>query len=247
MNESKATLCAKVLSIHVGRPRCFNTGDDADKPWTSGIAKLPVSGPVTIRQFNIEGDEQADLKHHGGPDKAVLAYPTEHYRFWADEFDSVDWCPGCFGENLPLEGCTESDVCIGDVFEFGDARLQVSQPRQPCWKLSRRWKIPKLAVRVQQTRRTGWYFRVLQQGVAEAGQLMRLIERPATRWTISVANEIMFAKPRDSVLDAELSRVDALSASWKETLSKRVNRTDVENSSREQMRIGQSLSETKDD
>jgi len=150
-----------------------------------------------------------------------LAYPSEHFTLWRSEFPSHDWQNGCFGENLTLSGAVEQDVCIGDIFSIGSAVLQISQPRQPCWKLSRRWNLPKLAVRVQQTRRTGWYLRVLEEGVIEPGGTMRLAKRPHPKWTVSLANEIMFSSPRDREADAALSRCPDLSESWQRTLSRR--------------------------
>ena len=191
-----------------------------------------------VRRFNLDGDGQADLVHHGGVDKAVLCYPHEHYEFWASEYSEVEWRAGCFGENLTLAGLCEADVCIGDVFQLGDALLQVSQPRQPCWKLSRRWGIPKLAVQVQQTRRTGWYLRVLVEGKIESGQPFVLTERPYSQWTIAQANEIMFAKPRRPTEELALLECDVLSASWRETLSKRSERGESDSLQRESERLG---------
>lgn len=189
-------LISNVLAIHVGRPRRFDTGNDGKEPWTSGIMKSAVSGQVRVGRLNLDGDEQADLIHHGGPDKAVLVYPVVHYGWWRDEFPSIDWQPGTFGENLTIEGAMENVVCIGDVFELGSCKLQVSQPRQPCWKLSRRWGLPKLAVRVQQTGRTGWYLRVIDEGMIGSSETMKLIERNHPQWTIAKANAVMFAKPQ---------------------------------------------------
>ncbi len=235
-------LTAVVSSIQVGLPRQFSSNGPAegadDGLWTSGIVKQTVDGPVMVRTTNIDGDGQADLTHHGGVDKAVLAYASEHFSFWRSEFPNVMWENGSFGENLSLSGLVEADVCIGDVFTLGDCVLQVSQPRQPCWKLSRRWNLPKLAVRVQQTRRSGWYLRVLNEGTIEAGQTMELVERPFPHWTIQVANEIMFAKPRDAHHEQALASCPLLSASWRETLSKRSSRTPSELNTRDSKRLG---------
>lgn len=218
-------ILAQVIAIHVGRPRSFAAEDDSGKPWTSGIVKSLVSGSVYVSRLNIAGDEQADLVHHGGFDKAVLVYPEESYSFWKTEFPSIQWQPGCFGENLTLTGLSEPNVCIGDVFTLGKCVLQVSQPRQPCWKLSRRWGLPKLAVRVQETRLTGWYLRVLKEGEIKAGQAMVLIERPCPQWNVQRANEIMFAKPQDHLMDEQLAACPGLSKSWRETLGRRAKRS----------------------
>lgn len=214
-----------VLSIQVGRTRQFNSPDDARdnsaKSWESAISKEPVVGSVLVSTGNIEGDQQADLVHHGGPDKAVCAYSSEHYEYWSKTYRDIHWRPGYFGENLTLAGLLEPHVCIGDTFKVGECVLQVSQPRQPCWKLSRRWNLPKLAVDVQRTRLTGWYFRVLHPGNIAVGQAMRMIDRLDPKWTITVANEIMFAKPRDPARDQELAACPRLSKSWRETLGQR--------------------------
>lgn len=226
----------RIESIFVGRPQRFPAEGDS-KQWTSAIFKQCVDAPVNVHCGNIDGDQQADLIHHGGLDKAICAYAVQNYAFWIREFPKVDWKASCFGENLGLSGVCESDVCIGDSFEVGSCILQVSQPRQPCWKLSRRWGIPKLAVRVQQTRRTGWYFRVLNEGVIESGQTMKLISRPYPQWTIASANEVMFAKPRDVEHDLKLATCELLSSSWRETLSTRARCVEDEDNDRERSRL----------
>ncbi|MCM2372197.1 MOSC domain-containing protein [Aporhodopirellula aestuarii] len=208
-----------VISIHVGKPRNFSA-EETGKDWTSAIIKDPISGPVRVRFTNIEGDQQSDLVHHGGPDKAVLAYPQAHYKHWSSEFPQIDWADGSFGENLTLARITGKEVCIGDIFKVGSCVLQVSQARQPCWKLSTRWGVPKLAVRVQQTRMTGWYLRVLQEGEIEAGQTMTLTERLHPEFTVDFANDVMFAKPRRSEDDRRLAACPELSKSWQVTLDR---------------------------
>jgi len=163
------------------------------------------------------------LKHHGGPDKAVCVYSHDHYAAWKSELN-VEVQPGAFGENLTAGGLTESDVCIGDVWETGSATVQVSQPRQPCWKLARWWGIKDLALRVQQTGRTGWYVRVLSEGQVEAGQPIRLIRRLHPQWTIQAANRLMLIE-KDNLLDAgRLASIPELSASWKQTLTRRIEK-----------------------
>ena len=226
----------RIESIFVGRPQSFPSEGES-KPWTSAIVKRRVDGPIHVRAANIDGDQQADLVHHGGPDKAICAYASPNYAFWIRELPDIDWQSGYFGENLTLSGIEEADVCIGDSFEVGSCVLQISQPRQPCWKLSRRWIFPKLAVRVQQTGRTGWYFRVLNEGLFESGQAMKLIERSNPRWTIAAANDVMFAKPRNFVDDQDLAACPLLSSSWRETLRTRAGSSEHENSDKERRRL----------
>ncbi|MFG0287996.1 MAG: MOSC domain-containing protein [Rhodopirellula sp. JB044] len=206
-------------SIQIGSPRVFHDAEK-QKDWTSAIIKHAIDGPVRVGLTNLDGDQQSDLVHHGGRDKAVLVFPHDHYSIWADEFPQIDWQDGAFGENLTLAGVNGADVCVGDIFELGTCVLQISQPRQPCWKLSKRWGIPKLAVRVQQTRMTGWYLRVLQEGEIEAGQKMTLTERLHPEFTIDFANEVMFAKPRRREDDRRLAACPELSDSWRETLDR---------------------------
>jgi len=223
MTEDVFDLRLPVVSIQVGLPRQL-PAEASGKPWTSGIIKRPVSQSIAVDWTNLAGDGQADLVHHGGADKAVLVYPAEHFRQWQSEFPEVAWDVGSFGENLTTTGGSEAQVCIGDVFELGTCRLQVSQPRQPCWKLSRRWGIASLAVRVQQTGRTGWYLRVVQRGRIEAGDVMSLRQRDYPEWTIAAANQVMYGKPRDEHRRRELAACEALSEAWRSALTRRDRR-----------------------
>ncbi|ULA61833.1 MAG: MOSC domain-containing protein [Nitrospira sp.] len=213
-----------IRSIQVGLPednRPESLDDQPPQPWSTGIFKRPVRGPIRLRQQNLEGDGQADLIHHGGLDKAVCVYPSEHWFHWSDILPQRQMIGGEFGENFTLEGLTETDVCIGDVFSVGSAVVQISQPRQPCWKLARRWQIKNLAVQVQQTGFTGWYFRVLQEGLVESKTPLRLLDRPYPEWTVTTANRIMHQE-QDNLKAAEhLSLCPLLSSSWQHTLRQR--------------------------
>ena len=155
-SESAFTRTGRLVSIQVGLPRTHEPTDAAERPWTTGFYKDPVSGPVFVKRTNIEGDGQADLRVHGGIDKAVLAYAAEHYAAWREELDQPHLPFGAFGENLTIADLTERDVCIGDIWQVGDVLLEVSQPRQPCWKLARRWHIKTLPKLVVQSGRSGW-------------------------------------------------------------------------------------------
>jgi len=217
-------ILGRIESIQIGRPRRYDGEDDSAKSWTSAIRKQSVDGPVHVGVTNIDGDEQADLKHHGGLDKAVLAYSVKHYDDWKREIPDVAFGMGGFGENLTISDCDEATCCIGDIVRIGDCQLQISQPRQPCWKLARFWKLPKLAVLVQQTGRTGWYYRVLQEGTIETELSIELIERPFPDFTVAGASSVMYAKPRSTEDDLRLAECAALSDSWRETLTKRANK-----------------------
>ncbi|MCC7422683.1 MAG: MOSC domain-containing protein [Planctomycetaceae bacterium] len=212
-------------SIQVSLPREFGTAgaeDPMDRPWTSGFDKRPVEGPVRVGFTGLEGDGQADTVNHGGPDKAVLGYSADHYDAWRRELQKPDLPHGAFGENFTIAGLTEADICLGDIWQVGEATLQVSQPRQPCWKLARRWRIKTLSLQVQESGRTGWYFRVLKEGVVVAGIPLHRIERPYPAWTVARANHVMHDEKDDMPLAAELAAVPPLAESWKSTLRRRV-------------------------
>ncbi|TWT64762.1 MOSC domain-containing protein [Allorhodopirellula solitaria] len=213
-------ITAAVLSIQVGKPQQIS----GEKPWTSGFLKNPVSEPLWLGTTSLAGDGQADLAHHGGVHKAVCVYPAAHYPFWRETLEMPELCGGGFGENFTVDSLTESDVCIGDVWTIGAATVQVSQPRQPCWKLARRWGIKDLALQVQQTGRTGWYFRVLTEANVQQGMSLTLAERPHPEWTIGAANQIMHHDRTNLTAAARLAELESLSPSWKETLHKRIQR-----------------------
>ncbi|MEO6808821.1 MAG: MOSC domain-containing protein [Isosphaeraceae bacterium] len=213
-----------VLSIQVGQPVEYGqpgANDPMDQPWTTSFVKAPVAGPLVLGLTNLDGDAQADLVHHGGPDKAVLCYSAHHYPPWRGELNRLDLAAGDFGENLTILGLTEADVCIGDIWRVGDALTQITQPRQPCWKLARRWRIKDLALQVQQTGRTGWYLRVLTPGTVAAGLPLTLVERPFPEWSVDRANGLMHLDKHNHALAATLASIPPLSASWKTTLTLR--------------------------
>lgn len=182
-----------LLSLQVGMPQEVVTETrQGHMAWTSGIFKAPVEGPVWLGTLNLKGDGQADLTVHGGPDKAVLACSADHYHFWREEFPDIDWQPGAFGENFTIAGLTEDDVCISDIYSIGEAIIQVSQPRQPCWKLAAKLERPTLPKWVIKTGFSGWYFRVLQEGIVAAGQTLQLVERTIPDNTIAAVNRYLY-------------------------------------------------------
>jgi MOSC domain-containing protein YiiM len=201
---------ARLVSIQVGLPRWNVTADG--QRWRSAIFKEPVAGPIALGFTNLEGDRQADTSVHGGPDMAALCYSFEHYEAWRDELSAPDIGPGGFGENFTVAGQDESTVCIGDVYEMGEAVVQVSQPRGPCANISRRWERPDLLRRVEESGRHGWYLRVLQEGTVEAGLELRLIERPHPEWTVRRAWDAYRSRKREKALAAELASCEALAA-----------------------------------
>ncbi|QDU80252.1 6-N-hydroxylaminopurine resistance protein [Polystyrenella longa] len=210
---------AVVISIQVGKPQLM----DVDNPWTSGFIKEPTMEPTWLGATNLDGDEQADLVHHGGPDKAVCVYSAVHYSYWNEQLALPEMNWGAFGENFTVSQLTEQDVCIGDIWSVGETLLQVSQPRQPCWKLARRWEIKDLALQVQKTGYTGWYFRVLKEGWVLPLMPIQLVERLHEQWTIAAANQVMHDNKTDWKSSSQLGALEELSSSWKKTLAKRVD------------------------
>lgn len=165
----------RIASIHVGKVAPLGS-----ESVPSAFVKHAVVGPVTVTLSGIQGDEQADLSVHGGPEKAVYGYAASHYVAWCSDYPqhSQLLVPGGFGENLAFEGLSESDICVGDIHGIGSTRMQVCQPREPCFKLALRFNdkhMPKAMVR---NGRAGWYYRVLEPGVINPADRVELLERP---------------------------------------------------------------------
>lgn len=204
---------ARLISIQVAQPKTIGDGEAA---WTTSFFKQPVGAPVVLGRTGLVGDRQADSKHHGGLDKAVLSYSTDHTEFWEQEL-SHDIPHGGFGENLSISGITESSTCIGDRWRIGEAELEVSQPRQPCWKLGRRWNrrdLPKLVV---QNGRSGWYLRVIRTGIIAAGDDVVLVSRPHPNWPVARASQIYYRG--DPLEKQTLAQISELSTVWRQDLS----------------------------
>ena len=172
----------KLISVNVGLPR--------EVPWNggsvaTGIFKESAPGPIRVERLNLAGDRQADLSVHGGPDKAVYAYPSEHYTYWRRELGDGELPWGMFGENLTTEGLDEKAVRIGDRFRVGTAELRVTQPRVPCYKLGIRFGRPEMVKRFLNSRRSGFYFAVAREGEIEAGDPIELIARDTQNLTVA--------------------------------------------------------------
>lgn len=198
-----------------------------EREWTSGIFKEQVEGPVWLSKTKLAGDGQADLENHGGVEKAVFAYPLEHYHYWQQEQGITDISSGGMGENFVIDHINEGMISIGDTFQIGEAIVQVSQPRQPCWKPARRFRIKNLALLIQNTGRTGWYFRVLKEGKIEAGLPIVLIDRPYPQWTIEKCNEILHAKTPNIEEMRALAACEYLVPKLRDTLHKRIEKRET--------------------
>lgn len=196
----------------------------------SGIAKRPVAEPVHLTRLGFTGDGQGDVRHHGGRDKAVHHYAIEHYASWRAEIGRREVLdgPGAFGENLSTRGVTEADVCLGDVFALGGAVLEVSQGRQPCWKLNHRFGQRDMAVRVQRSGRTGWYYRVRQEGQVAPGDALVLLDRPLPHWPLTRLWRLLYVDMGNREGLSEMSGLDALPESWRTLARRRLESGQVE-------------------
>lgn len=213
-----------IEQIRIGKPKTLglkNAEHPLDREWTSAIFKEKVTGKVKVHFLGLEGDGQADVKHHGGREKAIFAYPISHYSYWQQKLTMPHFTIGAFGENLAIQHLTENDVCIGDIYRIGTALVQVSQPRQPCWKPARRWRVKNLSLLTQEKGLTGWYLRVLEEGEMEEGDAVQLVERRNEQWTIAECNEVMHHEKENLKRVKMLANCELLSPSWRDTLNKR--------------------------
>jgi MOSC domain-containing protein YiiM len=202
----------KLLSLNVGLPREVRW---QEKLVTTGIFKEPVKARVFLRKLNLDGDGQGDLRVHGGPSKAVYAYPSEHYLSWRTELPGIDLPWGMFGENFTTEGLLEDSVYIGDRFGIGEAEIMVTEPRMPCYKLGLKFGDPGIIKRFLDSRRSGFYFAVIREGTIGAGDSFQLIGREQEE--ISVADVTrLYAFDRDDIKSLQHAlAVAALPESWK--------------------------------
>lgn len=197
---------------------------------TSGIAKRPVAAAVMLHDHGLEGDEQGDLRHHGGPEKALHHYPLDHYAGWAAGIGArplLD-APGAFGENLSTLGLAEGDVAVGDVFRLGQAVIEVSQGRQPCWKLNRRFGVPDMSRRVQDSGRTGWYYRVIEGGRIAPDAVLTRIDRRAPDWTIERLSRALYGAEPDRGEWAAMAALEVLTPNWRALALRRLETGAIE-------------------
>lgn len=195
-----------------------------DQGHVSAIDKQPIHGLVRVGPEGIEGDQQADRRNHGGRDKALHAYPLTHYPIWAAELPQLAdrFVPGGFGENLVVDGVTEQDLCLGDRFQIGPLLIELSQSRQPCWKLNLRFNRSDMAHRVQSTGRTGWYFRVLRAGEIQAGCQAALVDRPHPDWSLTRVVNLLYRDSNDLAALAEFALLPDLPDRWRHLVERRI-------------------------
>ena len=209
----------RILSINVGRPREI---ESRGKMVRTSIFKEPVAGPVWARTLNLDGDEQSDLTVHGGADKAVYAYPSEHYAYWREQLPRIDFPWGAFGENLTTAGLTETAVHVGDRLHIGAAEFVVTQPRLPCFKLGIRFGRLDMVKRFQESGRTGFYLAVVGEGALHAGDAIR--HTPGEQHGVSIADvaRLYTSKGNEQALLRRAIEVTALPDSWREYFRSRL-------------------------
>jgi MOSC domain-containing protein YiiM len=212
----------RLVSVNVGLPR--EIGVYLGAPVLSGFGKTPVAAPsVFVGLTNIEGDAQADLTVHGGPDKAVYCYPADHWPWWERE-KALPCRPASFGENLTVEGADETMVTIGDRFRWGDALLEVSQPRAPCFKFAIYAKRADGPALMTTSGRTGWYFRVVREGRAPVGNSTLVRESMAGGPTVRDAFMAALNARTAADIVRRVAETPALAASWRDAVSRRLQR-----------------------
>lgn len=205
---------AEILSVLTGQITTFRAPDEP-----SAIAKFPVPRAIAIGLLGLAGDEQADPIHHGGADKAIHHYPYDHYGFWRGSIGdhALLAAPGGFGENISTLGLLETEVCIGDRFRLGTALVELSHGRKPCWKISHRFGLPKLTAQVVKTGRAGWYYRVLEPGMVQAGDTIELLERSLPEWTVERTFDLIIrgAGKHDPAALRALAGMTVLAEAWR--------------------------------
>jgi MOSC domain-containing protein YiiM len=218
------------MLVTINEVRVGNVAPLGEKGARSAINKNKVSHTVLLGKNGLDNDHQADRKYHGGFDKAVHHYPADHYQYWQEVLDGEhsSITTGLFGENITTLGLTEHNVYIGDIYKVGSALVQVSQARQPCWKLNERFQQDNMALQVQTSLRTGWYYRVLEIGYVKAGDSLILIDRIEEQWPLIRLLRVLFETPLDyEELDA-MTKIATLTDSWKMLANHRLKHRQVE-------------------
>jgi MOSC domain-containing protein YiiM len=211
----------RVISVNVGQPREVEWGGERVR---TGIFKEPVAGPVMMRRLNLEGDRQADRRVHGGPTKAVYLYPAEHYPLWRAELPEMELPWGMFGENLTALGLSESEVFIGDRFRVGEAQVQVTEPRMPCYKLAGKFGRPEIIREFLESGRSGFYLAVTQEGLVGAGDAIEYLERDPHRVTVTDVVRLHTGERNDVDLLRRALAAPALSFGWKRRFRRQLER-----------------------
>ena len=213
----------QIHTISIGQPQTLT---DERGSWRSAIRRTPVTGPIALNLRGLEGDRVADTKHHGSPDQAVCCHSLDHYAHWNTVYELTDPAtqlkPGNIGENWTLAGATETDICVGDIYTAGSARVQVTGTRYPCYKQERTTGLPDLHNRAMKNMRTGFYLRVLTPGTVQTGDELVLEARPHPGLTLERLNACEFGEPNPALARA-LLEVPELAEGWKRILRHRLD------------------------
>jgi MOSC domain-containing protein YiiM len=210
----------KLVSVNVGLPQTVTW---KGRSVQTGIFKRPINNRVQVRTLNLDGDRQADLSVHGGPDKAIYIYPAEHYDYWRGELPGTELAWGMFGENFTTEGLLEETVNIGDRFRIGSSAVLVTQPRVPCYKLAAKFGREDIVKRFLASGRSGFYVRVLQEGEVGVGDMIELLSRGREAVTVADLARLYSGERQDLDLLQRAVQVEGLSASWREALQQRLD------------------------
>jgi len=195
----------------------------------TAIDKHPINTRLYLSLEGLEGDECGDKVHHGGVERALHQYPAEHYAYWQEKYtNQVDWQAAGMGENLSSVGMTEHNVCVGDRYQWGEAIIEVSQPRSPCFKLSERWDIENFSVDMQEVSRCGWLYRVIQPGMVSVDEPLQLIARVENAMTINAVCETFFGDPLNKEKLLVLKQQSKLSDTWMDRVVQRLATNEVE-------------------
>ena len=216
-----ALLKMKIISLNVGLPRLVLRGEE---PVSTGIFKQPVAGRVGLRKLNLEGDRQADLSVHGGPEKAVYLYPSEHYEFWRQELPDMDLPWGMFGENFTTTGFQETETNIGDRFRVGSAEVMVTQPRMPCYKLGIRFGRTDIIRKFLASERSGFYLSVSREGKVAAGDEFEQIEKNASGVRVVDVTRLYSSDKGNVDLIRRAMATEALPESWRSYFQERLEK-----------------------
>ena len=211
----------KILSINVSLPEEI---DFEGQKVTTGIFKEPIEGRIMLRTLNLDGDKQADLTVHGGPDKAVYAYPIEHYEFWRKVYPNMEMPNGMFGENFTIEGLMEIDVNVGDIFRIGSSKVVATQPRMPCYKLGVKFGRMDVLKKFLASGRSGIYFKVLEEGEVGAGDSIIQIKRDINQVGISDIVRLYARDREDIKMMRRAVKVEALPEGWKDYFYEQLRR-----------------------
>ena len=219
---------AIVKALLIGEVKNYGSQSATDKlntPWSSAIFKVAQNGEIFANELGFVGDSVADTKHHGGPEKAIFANSFSNYAQWEKFLGLKNMAYGAMGENLCIDGLDESSVCVGDIHKIGSLVLQVSQPRKPCFKLSKRWGNENMATHIFETGLTGWYYRVITPGSCKAGDIIEIVKKDEVGMSILEVNRLFFAPNENLKLLEKFNALTTITNGWHGDMKRRLNNT----------------------